>query len=36
LICAVAQRHNLPILTIDGDFLLYQRHLPVRLHQPRS
>jgi len=35
LICAIAQRHNLPILTTDDDFLLYQQHLPIRLHQPR-
>jgi hypothetical protein len=35
LICAVAQRYNLSILTTDGDFLLYQEHLPIRLHQPR-
>lgn len=36
LICAVAQRHRLPILTTDGDFQMYQRHIPVRLHQPRG
>lgn len=36
LICAIAQRHHLPILTTDKDFLLYQQHLPIRLHRPRS
>lgn len=36
LICAVAQRHNLSILTADDDFLLYQEHLPLRLHHPRN
>ncbi len=36
LICAVAERRRLPILTTERDFQLYQRHIPVRLHQPRS
>lgn len=36
LLCAVADRHNMPILTTDADFMLFQRHLPVRLHRPRS
>jgi predicted nucleic acid-binding protein len=36
LICAVADRHRLPILTTDGDFLLFQKVLPISLHQPRS
>lgn len=36
LICAVADRHNMPILTADSDFMLFLRHLPVRLHRPRS
>jgi len=36
LICAVAERHNLPILTTDGDFDSFAEHLPILLHQPRS
>lgn len=36
LICAVADRHRLPILTTDGDFLHYQEVLPISLHQSRS
>lgn len=36
LICAVADRRHLPILTTDRDFHVYQAHIPVRLHQPRS
>lgn len=36
LICAIAQRHHLPILTTDKDFLLYQQHLPIWQHRPRS
>jgi len=34
LICAVAERYQLPILTTDGDFLGYAKHLPIRLHPP--
>ncbi len=36
LICAVALRRNWQILTTDDDFLRYARHLPLRLHNPRS
>ncbi len=36
LICAVAARHDLPILTLDADFKLYARHSPIKLHQPRG
>ena len=35
LICAVAERHNLSIFTADGDFELFRKHLPVKLHQLR-
>lgn len=35
LICAVAQRHNLLIFTLDGDFTHYAKLLPVRLYQWR-
>ena len=36
LICAVSQRHDMPILTTDADFMLFQQHIPVKLHAPRS
>lgn len=36
LICAIAARHNIPILTTDGDFTLFQPHLPITLHSPRA
>ncbi|WP_298431965.1 PIN domain-containing protein [Geobacter sp.] len=35
LICAVAARHKIPIFTTDGDFTLFQTHLPIMLHSPR-
>ncbi|MES1245213.1 MAG: type II toxin-antitoxin system VapB family antitoxin [Acidobacteriota bacterium] len=35
LLCAVAERHGLPILTTDGDFEIFSRHVPVSLHRPR-
>lgn len=33
LICAVAERRELAIFTTDADFLRYQQHLPIVLHQ---
>jgi len=35
LICAIAARNKIPIFTTDGDFTLYQQHLPIVLHSPR-
>ena len=32
LICAVAERRNLPILTTDADFSRFARVLPISLH----
>lgn len=32
LLCAVAERHRLPILTTDEDFTQFARVLPVALH----
>jgi predicted nucleic acid-binding protein len=32
LLCAVAERHKLPILTTDRDFVAFARVLPFRLH----
>jgi predicted nucleic acid-binding protein len=36
LICAVAERLDLPILTTDKDFTLFQAHIPIRLHTIRE
>jgi len=36
LICAIAARHKAPIFTTDRDFTLFQLHLPISLHRPRS
>jgi predicted nucleic acid-binding protein len=32
LICACAIRHNVPIFTVDPDYVRYAKHLPLRLH----
>jgi predicted nucleic acid-binding protein len=32
LLCAVAERHRLPILTTDADFRQFARVLPITLH----
>lgn len=32
LICAVSTSQNLPILTTDKDFQLFQAHIPITLH----
>jgi predicted nucleic acid-binding protein len=34
LICAVSINHQLPIFSMDNDFLNYQKYLPVLLHLP--
>jgi predicted nucleic acid-binding protein len=36
LICAIAVRHDLPILTTDDDFKTYAQHLPLNLHPIRE
>jgi predicted nucleic acid-binding protein len=36
LICAITTRHKIPIFTTDGDFTLFQTHLPIMLHRPRA
>ena len=33
LICSVSVRNELPIYTVDKDFLLYRKHIPIRLHK---
>lgn len=32
LLCAVAVRYRMPILTTDEDFPLFARHVPIELH----
>ncbi len=36
LICAVAERLHMPILTTDVDFRHFAEHISVRLHPPRA
>ncbi len=36
LICAVAERLGLSILTTDRDFQLFQNHIPLVLHEVRG
>ena len=36
LLCSIAVRHRLAILTVDRDFAAYQDHLPIILHVPRQ
>ena len=36
LICTVAMKHVWPIFTTDRDFVVYARHLPIHLHEPRK
>lgn len=32
LLCAVAERYSMPILTTDEDFSLFSRHIPIELY----
>lgn len=34
LICSVSIHHQLPIFSLDGDFLMYRRWLPIQLYAP--
>lgn len=34
LICSVSVQNELPIYTIDKDFELFAKHIPLRLHKP--
>jgi predicted nucleic acid-binding protein len=36
LICSVADRRNLEIFTLDNDFLVFRKYIPVKLHSPRA
>lgn len=36
LICSVAKRYETVIFTIDGDFELYKRHIPIKLYELRK
>jgi len=35
LICAVANRNDIPIFTMDNDFNFYSKHINISLHSPR-
>ena len=34
LICAAAMHHQMPVFTLDGDFVNYQKWLPIQLYAP--
>ena len=34
IICAISVRNELPIYTIDKDFDLFAKHIPIRFHMP--
>ena len=36
LICAVSDRYELPVYTVDTDFLLFAQHLPVQLYRTQQ
>lgn len=36
LICAVSTNHRMPIFTLDKDFELFQKHIPIQLHKSRK
>jgi len=36
LLCAVSIMYEMPIFTADKNFLLFQKHSPIRLHSPRQ
>lgn len=36
LICACAIQWNVPILSKDKDYLLYKKHIPIDLIEPRK
>jgi predicted nucleic acid-binding protein len=33
LICAISHKHQLPIFTVDKDFKMYQKKLPINIHK---
>lgn len=36
LLCAISNRHKMPILTTDNDFVTFQTVLPIELHKTRT
>ena len=36
LICAVSTNHRMPIFTLDKDFELFKKHIPIQLHKNRK
>ncbi len=35
LICAISERYEMPLLTTDEDFKLFQKYITLKLHEPR-
>ena len=33
LICSIAIRNNFSLFTVDKDFLLFSKHIPIQLHK---
>lgn len=36
LICAVAEKHQMSIFTLDQDFENFSKHTPIRFHESRE
>ena len=36
LICAISTNHGMPIFTLDKDFELFKKHIPIQLHKNRK
>jgi len=36
LLCALSDRNDMPIFTMDEDFTLFKKHLPIKLHKARA
>jgi len=35
LICAISLAYNMSIFTVDNDFNMFEKHIPIKLHIPR-
>jgi predicted nucleic acid-binding protein len=36
LICAISLAYKMPIFTVDKDFALFKKHIPIKLHIPEQ
>jgi predicted nucleic acid-binding protein len=36
LICAASTNHKMPIFTLDNDFELFKKHIPIQLYKSRK